>query len=390
MDPIAEEYVRLALALGKHDADYVDAYYGPPAWRAEADASLPEIRGRAGKARAAIGEEGPRARFLAKALEALDARARMVGGERMAFDEESRALYDVVAPSLPDAHYAAAVRELEGLLPGDAPLGERFEGLRARFEVPADRLPAVFDAAIDAARARTKRHLDLPEGESFRTEYVEEKVWGAYNWYEGGARSLIQVNTDSPTAIDAPVPLACHEGYPGHHAHNALLESRLAKGKGWVEFTVYPLYGPQSLLAEGIAEYGVDLCFPKAERRPFERETLLPLAGLDPGGLDEYERARDLAKDLAGAGTDAARRLLDGERGREESVEWLVAHTLMTPERADRALRFVEHNRAYIVTYGVGKDLVEGYVESRAQGDDRWRVFAELMSSPAVPSDLTA
>src|SRR6188472_4382528 len=36
---IAERYVRLVLAVGQHDGDYVDAYYGPPEWRKEAEAS---------------------------------------------------------------------------------------------------------------------------------------------------------------------------------------------------------------------------------------------------------------------------------------------------------------------------------------------------------------
>ena len=36
MDSIAQQYVRLVLALGQHDADYVDAYYGPPEWKTEA------------------------------------------------------------------------------------------------------------------------------------------------------------------------------------------------------------------------------------------------------------------------------------------------------------------------------------------------------------------
>ncbi len=38
LDPIAEQYVRLGLALGEHDSDYVDAYFGPPEWRQEAAA----------------------------------------------------------------------------------------------------------------------------------------------------------------------------------------------------------------------------------------------------------------------------------------------------------------------------------------------------------------
>ena len=47
LDRIAERYVKLVLALGEHDPDYVDAYYGPARWREEAKASrqsLAEIR----------------------------------------------------------------------------------------------------------------------------------------------------------------------------------------------------------------------------------------------------------------------------------------------------------------------------------------------------------
>ena len=33
MNSIAERYVRLVLQAGQHDADFVDAYYGDPAWK---------------------------------------------------------------------------------------------------------------------------------------------------------------------------------------------------------------------------------------------------------------------------------------------------------------------------------------------------------------------
>ncbi len=39
MNALAERYVKLVLALGQHDADYVDAYYGPPEWQKDAEAS---------------------------------------------------------------------------------------------------------------------------------------------------------------------------------------------------------------------------------------------------------------------------------------------------------------------------------------------------------------
>ncbi len=65
--------------------------------------------------------------------------------------------------------------------------------------------------------------------------------------------SVIQIATDFPVYIDSPVGLAAHEGYPGHHVYNILLEQNLVKDKGWIEYTVYPLYSPQSLIAEGTA-----------------------------------------------------------------------------------------------------------------------------------------
>jgi hypothetical protein len=37
MNDAAERYVKLVLALGQHDADYVDAYYGPSEWKQQAE-----------------------------------------------------------------------------------------------------------------------------------------------------------------------------------------------------------------------------------------------------------------------------------------------------------------------------------------------------------------
>ena len=36
---IAERYVKLVLAIGQHDSDYVDAFYGPAEWKAAAAAT---------------------------------------------------------------------------------------------------------------------------------------------------------------------------------------------------------------------------------------------------------------------------------------------------------------------------------------------------------------
>lgn len=399
MDSVAQTYARLTLAVGQHDPNYVDAYYGPPEWKAEAAAHpmpLDRIREEAGAALNALGDAEPademsklRRKYLAKQLDALIARVAMLSGEKWSFDDESAALYDVVDPGRPDSYYQAALDQLEPLLPGDGPLSERYDRFRSQFFVPADKLEQVFGAAVEAARERTKQFVTMPDAESFRIEYVAGQVWGAYNWYEGNAHSLIQVNTDLPVSIDHIVPLACHEGYPGHHVYNALLEHNLARGRNWVEFSIYALFSPQSLIAEGTAEYGIELNFPREERRAFEQEVLYPMAGLDAGKSEEYARMLALVAQLGYSSNDAARRYLDGKASHAETVDWLVTYSLSTPDRAARRIRFFEQNRSYVVTYNLGQDLVKNYVDSRASSrEDRWKVFTDLLSTPQVPSGL--
>lgn len=388
MDAIAESYARLVLALGRHDANYVDAFYGPEEWKPTEDQPLPSIIAQAQEARSRV-DSSVRGRFLASQLDALIARARLVGGEKMSFDEESSLLYGVVDPGRPDSFYDEVLMGLESALPGSGSLAERYGRFREQFYVPADRVEAVFKAAIDASRERTLRYIALPAGEDFRIEYVKGEVWSAYNWYQGNSHSLIQVNTDFPLSIDRALGLACHEGYPGHHVYNALLEQHLVRERNWLEFTVYPLYSPQSLIAEGTAEYGVELNFPRAERLEFERSTLYPLAGLDPAMAADFAEVNALMGKLGYSSNDAARRYLDGVASREETIDWLVKYSLSNPERSAQRVRFFEAHRSYVVTYNLGEDLVRSYVESRASTtEEKWAVFAGLLSEPITPAAL--
>ena len=210
----------------------------------------------------------------------------MLAGRKLSFDEESKALYDAVAPRHTEAEFQKVLAELDRKLPGQGPLLDRLETFRNRFVIPKEKLDATFKAAIDGCRARTLQHIALPAGESFTVEYVTGKSWSGYNWYQGNYRSLIQVNTDLPIYADRAIDLACHEGYPGHHVYNVLLEKNLVRDRGWMEFSVYPLFSPQSLIAEGTANFGIEVAFPRPERLEFERRVDLPGRRPRPGGCD--------------------------------------------------------------------------------------------------------
>ena len=405
MNAFAERYVKLVLALGQHDADYVDAYYGPPAWRKEAESArktLAEIDADAAAVLKSVAAATPdrsaeetlrlRHEYLTKQLGALRARVSMMQGKKLTFDEESKALYDAVAPTHVQGEFDAILADLETRLPGPGTLSERFDRFRSRFTIPKERLDATFKAAIEGCRSRTLARLSLPAEQSFTIEYVTNKSWSGYNWYQGNYRSLIQVNTDLPVFADRAIDLACHEGYPGHHVYNVLLEKTLVRDRGWMEFSVYPLHSPQSLVAEGSANYGIDMAFPRPDRLQFERTAIFPAAGLDPAAVDDYYAVLSLADRLSYAGNEAARRYLNGQIDADGAAQWLERYGLYSPPRARQRVRFIEQYRSYVINYNLGKDMVARYVESESGGGTdaarRWDVFTRLLSSPRLPSGL--
>jgi hypothetical protein len=414
MDTIAEQYVKLVLAMGQHDADYVDAYYGPPEWKKEAETSKVDLETIGLRARAlradlerqprtatpsgASSKSGDaemwrlRVQYLDRQLSALEARVRILKGERLSFDDESKALYDAVAPTYPESHFQKILDQLEKRFPGSGPLVDRYAAYRKAFIIPRDKLDAVFQRAIQAGRERTLQHIKLPSEEKFTVEYVTNKSWSGYNWYQGGYHSLIQVNTDLPIYVDRAIDLACHEGYPGHHVYNALLEKNLVKDRGWIEYTVYPLFSPQSLIAEGTANFGIEVAFPGKDRAEFEKSAIFPAAGLDPSRAGDYYEVQALVDQLSYAGNEAARRYLNKEIDATQAAAWLERYALMQHDRAVQRVRFFDQYRSYVINYNLGKDMVRHFIESRGGTDAaparRWAEFEALLSSPRLPSEL--
>src|SRR5215217_6011499 len=406
LDRIAEDYVKLQLVIGEKEEGYIDAYYGRPEWRAEAHAAapaatLPQLSQRTAALIARIGAveaatsypagsiEARRSTFLTAQLTAAATRVRMLQGERLSFDEEARGLFGVVPEIRPLSEYDPVLTRIERLLPGAGPLNERMEAFQARFTIPADRLDAVMRAATAECRRRTLEHVALPAEEHFTLEFVTNKSWSGYNYYQGNYNSLIQVNTDLPIRISRAVDLGCHEGYPGHHVYNALLERDLARGRNWVEYTVYPLYSPQSLIAEGSANYGYDLAFPGDERLEFETRVLYPLAGIPTAEARRYLELQKAMQALAGARFTIARDLLEGRITREQASLLTQRYQLVSAQRADQSLEFTTHYRTYVINYGLGRDMVAAYVE--AAGPDqaaRWARMERLLAEPTVPADL--
>ncbi len=401
LDEIASDYVQMTLEIGEREPGYVDAYYGPKEWSEAAKAAPRSVEDLASEADAlsarvaAIRPAGlepmdrRRREFLLAQLRAAQTRLRMIRGEKLSFAEEAQGLFGVRVELKPLSAYDPVLARIEKLVPGTGPLSERVDAFQDRFTIPKERLQPVFDAAIQECKRRTAQYIALPPAEKFTMEFVTGKSWSGYNYYQGNYNSLIQINTDLTIRINRAVDLGCHEGYPGHHVLNMLLEQRLTKQRGWVEFSVYPLYSPQSLIAEGSANYGIDLAFPGPERLRYETQALYPLAGLPTRDADKYLELLKATSELAGARFTIAREFLEGRISRDEAVALTQKYQLVARKRAEQSIDFTTQYRSYVINYGLGQDMVRAYVE--AAGSDpraRWAAMERVVSEPTLPSDL--
>ena len=263
LDELAERYVRLALELGEYDTDYVDAYLGPADWREQARdnprtveklaADITDLLQQLAQYSAESELEKHRLDHLHKNVRAMDARARMTMGELFSFATEARLVYDVELPDYDMDRFDQALAAIDALVPGEGDLAERVDDFRSQFEIPSDKVETVFQAAVAECRRRTEKYIELPEDERYSLELVTGVSWGGYNWYQGDNHSLVQVNLDFPLKIDRAIDLGCHEGYPGHHVWNMMVENRLLKERGWIEHSVFPLFSPAALVAEGLS-----------------------------------------------------------------------------------------------------------------------------------------
>ena len=105
LDDVANAYVRLVLKVGRHDSNYVDAYYGPPEWKTEAERgeppTVPELLARSRELLTRLEREpvSERRRFLEKQLVAVEGFLRRLSGEPMSLSQEAHLLFDIEPPT---------------------------------------------------------------------------------------------------------------------------------------------------------------------------------------------------------------------------------------------------------------------------------------------------
>lgn len=379
MSQAAEEYLELALRLGKHLDNLVDSYYGPPEIServAAEDAHEP----------AGLAEDAERiretadSRWLQAQLTALETAARRLAGDDVSYQEEIEQYYGIQAEWVPEERFEEAHRKLDEALPGSGSLADRYQGWREGSTLSGEPLARVVESLATEVRQRTHERFGLPDGESVAWEFVTDEPWAAYNHYLGELGSRIEVNTDTPFNPTFLVHVVAHETYPGHHTEHAWKEQLLFRDQGRVEESLALNGSPQSVVSEGIAELAVEMALGDDE---FEL-TAEHMAGTGVTYDPDVSRAvKEAAQDLNVAGNVAWMIHADG-RSPDEARDYLRRWALTSEKRADQALRFVADPmwRSYSVTYIEGYRLCKAFVA----GDPER--FKRLLTEQLTTADL--
>jgi len=400
LDDDARRYVWLAVALGERDPDSLDFYAGPA--DAVADLrrdppSLTAIKREAAALSARLSDpaydaskdpahdasaasdpsEAARAKALVADLGAIVARVNLLTGTRLPYDQESVAFFGVAPGPADDRRLGEIRSQIADAVGRGGRLTDRYAAFAARVTVPADRLTAVMEAALDECRRRTLAHVALPPGERVALEMVRDKPWSAFSRYLGDGHSVLQLNADFRFTVDQVLEVACHEAYPGHHTRNTLTAPRRGAADTRPERTVQLMFSPEALVSEASAMLAADVAFPPAERVRVERDRLFPLAGLDSGTADAHVAVERLVSGLQGVQAGLARRYLDGELEFARAVAALEDQALVL--HAEALVKYINEYRSYVTTYTVGKDAFEARMAGCAGPDpsaaDRWRCF---------------
>jgi hypothetical protein len=391
---LGEEFVRLALAIEQHLPGYVDSYFGPDEWMAQAKQAgkvpLRDLTERADRLAMDLSyatELDPQRRdFLSRQVSAMQMSLRLLSGEKISLAEEAQGLYDVRPEWKDESNFEEAHKEWDQALPPGGSLSERLQAWRLSLEISVEKVQEILPVIINKLRALTRQRFGLPKGENFSLQFVSDQPWSAYNWYLGGYQSRIDFNTDLPMRVSGLADLVAHEGYPGHHTELSIKEEKLIRERQYHEHTLTLINSPSCVISEGIATSALEMIITEADLEDWYREEILPLAGMahiDAKRLIEIGKASRKLEGLVG---NAAFMLHDQKKSEAQIIHYLQKYGLRTEKEAQQSIRFISSgiDRSYIFTYHMGYDLLE---ELFAHGN-REAYFRRLLEEPVTPGQV--
>ena len=390
IDPFGQAYLRLTLEIDKHIDGYIDAYLGPDELKADVNAAAKKpasaLLDDLAQLRDTIPADDPaRQAYLTAQFRAIECTLLMLNGQTFDYLEEVRRIYDINPQLTDEAVFTQAHAALDTVLPGSGSLVERLNEDRKRFEIATEKALPLLEMTLEEARGRTRYFVTLVEGEAIELRLTKDQPWGAYNWYLGNGRSLVEFNTDLPTSALGLLNTMAHEGYPGHHTEHQLKEKHLLHDKGYAECASFLLHSPAAVIAEGIATTAQEIIFPGDTAYEYIALMVLPAAGIQGVTAAELSRKTEAGKHLRTVTNNAAILYHTGQLNEAQTLDYLQTYALVNERRARQSFRFMSNPlfRSYGFTYTQGYQLIE-----QASQGDKTTLFKRLLVEQMLPSQL--
>lgn len=409
LDGVAQAYVGLALRLDRVLPGVLDAHLGDPddvarvaaepapdpaALAREADRLRGELAGAAGSdgAQGADGH-GARAAFLDAQLRACRVLAERACGHEVGFVDEVERCFGVRITFGDPDRYREAHRTLGALLGGTGDLAGRLAAFRDRDRLPPEHLAGGLRAAVEALRERTAATVGLPPDEDVALEVVDGAPWSGFSRWVGPRRSAVTVNAGIGHRVTHLPLLVAHEAYPGHHTEHCRLAADPDGLAARPERRVFLARTPQSLVAEGAAELGLEVVVGAGWGR--WNAEVLAAAGVpaDPERGALGEAVETVMARLAPVRQDAALMLHDQHRGADEVVDHLRRWLLVDEPRARRMLEFLAHPRwrTHTTTYVEGARLLRPWLlgtDPAGEAEPVTARLARVLDDPPTVAEL--
>ncbi|MFX1353246.1 MAG: hypothetical protein ACFFGP_04725 [Promethearchaeota archaeon] len=393
LDKFGKDYLLLALRTGKLIEGFVDAYYGPPELSDLVDNEKPispnTLLESCKNLQSQLDEQDfieERMRFLKKTLRAIETSLNITSGKKIPFLEKVFKIYDIKPELFDDSEFYKLYTELDSIFKGSSALSDRLNDFREQHKLSINNLENIFKKASKKIREKTYELFpDLfPNEEEISIDFVKDKPWGAYNWYQGKFKSRIDINIDIPLDCVSVLRFLTHEAYPGHHTEHVVKEQKLYIEQKRFENSILLILAPEAVISEGIGNTAADVLFTDQEKGSFILNELCH----EPSNLDlvliisYYQSQGKMLKILNNIAIHAHE---DGWSD-DELIKYTLDFNLVPEKYIKQQLKLIRHPlwSSYVFNYAYGENLIKEKFGNHPSPQN----FKKLLVNSILPSDL--
>ncbi|MFX1281247.1 MAG: hypothetical protein ACFFA3_17990 [Promethearchaeota archaeon] len=393
-----EDFLLLALRIGKHNKNYIDYYIGPK--------KLSEIVGNEDiispnkllrdceilrKQLFNQGFDKGREKYLEKMLISMKTSLEILNGIKLPFKDQFFRLYDAKLEPVKQSELDALIEDIINVYGGNEGFEAKMLKLRKRRMVPPGDVYELFEKAINIVRDRTR---DLFVGifqneEEIIIKLVESREdmakWSYYQQYQGNFRSLIEVNPHFGIYSTSLLFYAAHEGYPGHHTEFTIKEQKLYNDLNQFEHLILLLNSPKLLVSEGIANHAINMLYTFSEEARITAENfcISGSKGDSPETLTQENKVRGRVQLFW---YDLAYKALVENWSEEKLMSYATSFKIYTKNTIKNRLISLKDpvHSSTIFSYELGRNLIiNKYGEFPSIKN-----FRNLLETSVLPSDM--